>query len=59
MGLFAFKRAREQVAEIKSATSPVKKTKRKNKKNGNNITHDSRQQHSQQLLDVTGSPRSD
>ena len=49
MGMFAFKRMREQEATKSVAPAlliPKKKPKRKPKPNGSNDTHNSRKQHS-------------
>jgi hypothetical protein len=48
MGMFAFKRMREQeAAKSVASVQPTKKRKRKPKTNGSNDTHNSRKQHSQ------------
>ena len=50
MGIFAFKRMREQEAANEVAPvllTPKKKPKRKPKSNGNNNSHNSRKQHSE------------
>ncbi len=50
MGIFAFRRMREQEATKKVAPvllTPKKKPKRKPKSNGNNNSHNSRKQHSE------------
>ena len=49
MGIFAFRRMREQEAANEVAPvllTPKKKPKRKPKSNGNNNSHNSRKQHS-------------
>ena len=49
MGIFAFRRMREQEAATAVAPvllTPKKKPKRKPKSNGNNNSHNSRKQHS-------------
>ena len=50
MGIFAFRRMREQEATKEVAPvllTPKKKPKRKPKSNGNNNSHNSRKQHSE------------
>ena len=50
MGIFAFRRMREQEAANEVAPvllKPKKKPKRKPKSNGNNNSHNSRKQHSE------------
>jgi|TARA_Y100000401_G_scaffold29871_1_gene21806 hypothetical protein len=50
MGIFAFRRMREQEAANEVAPvllTPKKKPKRKPKSNGNNNSHNSRKQHSE------------
>ena len=50
MGIFAFRRMREQEAANEGAPvllTPKKKPKRKPKSNGNNNSHNSRKQHSE------------